>query len=140
MRLLTVAQPTAALLTVDNLVGHPVVNRRFPVTDRSFGPIVVVAGPLDRSLLSDPMLCSFIVDSDLHVDDLPTSGAVALATLIDAHPSAGACCAPWGTLAPSWFHLVLDDVRPLARPVKLPGRPGLTALDPKEHAAVLTAL
>lgn len=140
MRLLTVAQPTAALLTVDNLVGHPVVNRRFPVTDRNFGPVVLVAGPLDRSLLGDAMLRSFIADSGQDIEELPTSGAVALATLVDAHPSAGACCAPWGTLAPAWFHLVLDDIRPLTRRARIPGRPGLSALDAKERAEVLTCL
>lgn len=139
MRLLTVPQPTAAALSAPRLHGRPVVNRRFSAEYR--GRLVLVGGHLDRSLLQDPLLVSTLADSNVDVNDLPRAGtAVALATLIDSHLSAGACCAPWGTTSPAFFHLVLDDVRPLTGAVGLPLRPGLSPLDPKEHAAVLTAL
>jgi hypothetical protein len=141
MRLLTVPQPRLAVLTVPRPMGKPVIDRRFPVTARNLGPVVLVAGELDRTQLIDPFLASTLDDAGLTPDELPTGGiATARAILVDCHQAAGACCAPWGTSDRSFFHLVLDDVRPLATPVTLPLRPGLTRLDAKEHAKVLTAL
>lgn len=139
MRLLTVPQPMAAVLAAPGLHGRPVVDRRFTADYR--GRIVLVAGDLDRSVMGDPLVRSTLADSGLDVDTLPRRGtAVALATLIDCHQAAGACCAPWGTTYAAFFHLVLDDIRPLTRSLQLPARPGLTPLDGKEHAAVVTAL
>ena len=140
MRLLTVPQPMGTVLAVPGLHGKPVINRRFPVTERNLGPVVLVAGYLERSSLLDPLVVSTLADSGHTVDDLPTEAAIAVAVLIDCHQAAGACCAPWGTTSASFFHLVLDEVRPLREPVRLPLRPGLSALDPKERAKVLTAL
>lgn len=139
MRLLTVPQPTAALLAVPGLHGRPVVNRRFPASYQ--GRLVIVAGELDRSLLADPLLKSTLVDSGVDIEQLPRLTPVAVATLVDCHQAAGACCAPWGTTSSSFFHLVLDDVRPLARrPRGLTARPGLSELDAKQRAEVLTCL
>lgn len=139
MRLLTVPQPRLAVLTVPRPIGKPVIDRRFPASYR--GRLVLVAGELDRSQLIDPFLVSILDDAGLAAEELPTGGrAVALATLVDCHPAAGACCAPWGTSDRAFFHLVLDDVTPITGPLRLPLRPGLTRLDAKEHAKVLTAL
>lgn len=138
MRLLTVPQPTASVLAVPGLHGRPVINRRFAASYT--GPVVLVAGYLDRSQLRDPLVSSTLADSGLTADTLPTEAAIAAAILIGCHRADGACCAPWGVTSASYFHLVLDEVRPLRDPVKLPLRPGLTPLDAKEHARVLTAL
>lgn len=137
MRLLTVPQPMATVLAMPTLHGRPVVNRRFPASYR--GPLVLVAGVLDRSALRDVLLASTLADSGLDPGDLPTLRAVAVAMLVDCHQAAGACCAPWGSTSASFFHLVLDDVRALRETAALPARPGLSELDAKERAAVLTA-
>lgn len=139
MRLLTVPQPMATVLSAPGLHGRPVVNRRFPAPYR--GRLVIVAGGLDYSVTADPLLRSTLTDSGLTLDTLPTYAAVAVATLTDAHQAAGACCAPWGSTSPSWFHLVLDDVEALVAPVRgMSARPGMPEVTPKEHAAVLAAL
>lgn len=140
MRLLTVPQPMGTVLSTPGLHGRPVLSRRFPVTARNYGPVVLVAGYLDRSQLLDPLVVSTLADSGLRADDLPTEAAIAVAVLVDCHQAAGACCAPWGTTSSSFFHLELEDVRPLREPVRLPMRAGLTPLDAKERARVLTAL
>jgi hypothetical protein len=140
MRLLTVPQPMGTVLSRPGLHGQPVLNRRFPVTSRNLGPVVLVAGYLDRSSMADPLVSSTLADAGLAPEQLPTEAAVAVAVLVDCHQAAGACCAPWGSTSASFFHLVLDDIRPLRAPVRLPLRPGLSELDAKEHAAVLTAL
>lgn len=141
MRLLTVPQPTGTILSLPgNFHGKRVLNRRFPVTERSYGPVVLVAGYLEPSSLADPLVRSTLAAAGLRADDVPTEAAIAVAVIVDCHQAAGACCAPWGTTSSSFFHLELDDIRPLRVPVKLPMRAGLTPLDAKERARVLTAL
>lgn len=136
MRLLTVPQPMGTVLSTPGLHGRPVLNRRFPASYR--GRLVLVAGYVDRSSMLDPMVRAMLADAD--PAELPTEAAIAVATLVDCHQAAGACCAPWGTTSSAFFHLVLDEIRALRTPVRLPLRPGLSELDAKEHAAVLTAL
>lgn len=139
MRLLTVPQPTASVLAVPGLHGIPVVNRRFLSPYR--GRLIIVAGGLDYSVTGDPLLRSTLADSGLDVDTLPTYAAVAVATLADSHPAAGACCAPWGSTSPSFFHLVLANVQALTRPVRgMSARPGMPEATPREYAEVVTCL
>lgn len=139
MRLLTVPQPMAAVLTAPGLHGKPVVNRRF--TASYTGPVVLVAGDVNRAALHDPLVASTLTDSGLDLDQLPGRGrALAVAILLDCHLAAGACCAPWGNTSPSWWHLVLHEIRPLVRQPLLQARPALTALSGKEYAEVLTSL
>lgn len=141
MRLLTVPQPTGTILSLPgNFHGRRVVNRRFAVSDRKYGPVVLVAGYLDPGSQDDPLVRSTLTAAGLAAKDVPTEAAIAVAVLVDCHQANGACCAPWGSTSSSFFHLELEDIRPLREPVKLPLRAGLTPLDAKEHARVLTAL
>jgi hypothetical protein len=133
----------ATVLSVPGLHGRPVVNRRFPVSYR--GRLVIVAGGLDYSVTADPLLRSTLADSGLDIEQLPTYAAIAVATLVDSHQSGGlpgcpASCVPWGSTSSSFFHLVLDDVRALARPIRgWSARPGMPEATAKEHDAVLAA-
>lgn len=117
--------------------GVRVVNRRFPASYR--GRLVIVAGRVDRSFLRDPLVASTLTDSGLDVDQLPVEHALGFAELIDCHPAAGACCAPWGNTSSSWFHLVLDGIRALATPVRMSIRPGLPEPTRREHNELLAA-
>lgn len=63
----------------------------------------------------------------------PLGVVVAVAELVDSHPDAG-CCRPWGEseyaegagrLRTAVHHLVLEDVRPLPRPLQVRGALGL---------------
>ena len=67
-----------------------------------------------------------------------TYGAViATVNVIDCHPAADGCCAPWGDHLPDVqvFHWVLADVQRLDNPVPAKGRLGLWDIDLQETPA-----
>jgi hypothetical protein len=129
----------AAVLTVGGGHGRPVVNRRFPATYR--GPLAILAGGLDYSVTGDRLLVSTLADAGLQVDTLPTYAVIARAELVDSHRAAGPCCRPWGSTSPSYFHLVLADVRALSEPVRgFVPRPGMPEPTTREHNAILAVL
>jgi hypothetical protein len=75
-----------------------------------------------------------------------TGAVIAVADLVDVHQGVG-CCRPWGqvrnlgaaTSHAAIYHLVLENVRPLAEPIACPGALGLWRL-PQDVAEQISAL
>jgi hypothetical protein len=129
-RAITVSEPWASCIAVD-APGAKRVENRGAVTNWR-GPLLIHSGKkADVRADADPRVVA------LHGRDprvgRPLGAVIAVAELVEAHHAHPAgCCQPWGEL---WHHgprstrqavhLVLDNVRPLGRPVYCRGALGV---------------
>lgn len=114
MRALTIRQPwIAAIVQADKRIE----NRVWPTRYR--GPILLhAARSVDRTALRHPPLAAVLGTLTLH-----RGAVVGIARIADCHPNTCGDCTPWS--AAGQYHLALDDVRALPRPVPWRGALGL---------------
>lgn len=86
-------------------------------------------------------------DDDRERELIVRGAVIALAELVDSHPDAG-CCRPWGEseyseasgrVRTAVHHLVLEDIRPLTKPVPCRGALGLWRLPAGSGVAMCDA-
>lgn len=129
MKAITVRQPWAWAIAH---AGKDIENRSGNTRYR--GPIAIHAGK-QRSARGavDPRVLASARRLDVWLDRLPLGAIIAVAELVDVHPDAD-CCRPWGEstyvegggrLRRMVHHLVLEDIRPLDKPVSCDGALGL---------------
>jgi hypothetical protein len=128
MRAITIQQPYAECVARGAKL---VENRSRRVFHR--GPIAIHAGlRLSKRGLADPRVNALLYPHGRPSRPPRALGMViAVAELVDCHPAAG-CCKPWGDDLHEGrpvHHLVLEHVRPLARPIPAVGRLGLWNVD-----------
>jgi hypothetical protein len=90
----------------------------------------------------------FITEDDAADGTFVFSAVIALAEIVDIHPAAGGCCAPWGmthntnpyAVNRDLFHYQLADIRPLTEPVPCPGQLGLWRPRPSLAALITTSV
>jgi hypothetical protein len=140
MKTITVQQPWAECIAAG---AKRVENRTRPFRHR--GPLAIHAsrtwsrhgGNSDLVIraLAGPLPIGPITEQvGTRVLAITTGAVIAVADLADCHPDQG-CCRPWGE--PGVYHLALDRVRRLPRPVPARGALGLWNIDlpdPREVA------
>lgn len=133
VRAITVRAPWSRCIASTKPGAKRVENRGAGTNYR--GTLLIHEGktPADQSAFYDLRVVSLIApDLDAHLS-AGAGAIIAVADLVDVHGRAEAgCCKPWGEdwhVGPrttGWaVHLVLEDVRPLARPVPCRGALGL---------------
>lgn len=134
MRCITIRQPWAAAIAEaeDNPAGKLVENRAKGFPHRYRGIVGIHAGSALSVRGAQSRLVHRVVQD--RYDDLPRGAVVAVADLVDVHPSAG-CCQPWGEDSYPYAtngqpvnevkHLVLERVLRINPPVDARGRLGL---------------
>lgn len=137
---LTVLQPWAWAIAHG---GKRVENRGWATRRRERVAIHAGAGWDPRAVLAYPPLAAALAAAGRDVawlkTDPPRGAVVAVAQLVDCHPSRGSCCSsPWAQRGS--FHLVLDDVQALADPVPAVGRQRFWDLPPAVEGAVVEQL
>lgn len=152
MRTLTIRQPWAQAIAVGDKL---IENRTWSVSYR--GPVAIHAGAgwSPRGALNEHVRRSLLSPDERRHGmplvvgaGLPVGAVIAVVELVDCHPDQ-ACCRPWGesdyteaggrqrTVV---YHLVFDNVRPLAEPVPARGKLGLWRPDFILAAAIHVAL
>lgn len=139
MRVLTVQQPAAGAILA---LGKTTENRSWGTPHR--GPLAIHAAaatmPPGHPFWRFPAYRSALAAADAYArDQLDHHGVIiALAELVDVHPSNGSCCSPWGEHNHPWnVHWSLEQIRPLRTPIALRGSLGLRMLDERTALAVL---
>lgn len=132
VRAITVHAPWSRCIASTDPAAKRIENRGAGTDHR--GMLLIHEGQkVDVAAYADPRVVG-LLDPNPDAYTMPGAGAViAVANLVDAHGRAlTGCCRPWGE---NWHHgprsnrwavhLVLADVRPLARPVPCRGALGL---------------